>query len=64
VQAICGIGRSLGVSIVAERIETEQQLAALQELGVQLGQGYLLHQPEPLRQLLKRSTSLLRMKTA
>jgi EAL domain-containing protein (putative c-di-GMP-specific phosphodiesterase class I)/DNA-binding NarL/FixJ family response regulator len=33
--------------LIAEGIETDEELASLRELGVQLGQGYLLGRPEP-----------------
>ena len=34
---------------VAEGIETEDDLAELRKLGVELGQGYLFGRPAPLR---------------
>ncbi|WDT77612.1 MAG: diguanylate cyclase [Candidatus Manganitrophus sp.] len=34
--------------IVAEGIETEQELAVVREMGVDLGQGFLFGRPEPL----------------
>jgi EAL domain-containing protein (putative c-di-GMP-specific phosphodiesterase class I)/CheY-like chemotaxis protein len=37
-----------GASIVAEGIETEEELGALRALGVRYGQGYLLARPGPL----------------
>jgi EAL domain-containing protein (putative c-di-GMP-specific phosphodiesterase class I) len=33
--------------LIAEGIETDEELASLRELGIQLGQGYLLGRPEP-----------------
>jgi EAL domain-containing protein (putative c-di-GMP-specific phosphodiesterase class I) len=33
--------------VIAEGIETPAQLAALRELGVELGQGYLVGRPAP-----------------
>jgi EAL domain-containing protein (putative c-di-GMP-specific phosphodiesterase class I)/DNA-binding NarL/FixJ family response regulator len=36
-----------GCELIAEGIETEAELAALRELGVGLGQGYLLGRPAP-----------------
>ena len=36
-----------GTTIVAEGIETEAELNALLDLGVHLGQGYLLGRPSP-----------------
>ena len=45
VRAIVEIGRSLGMSTIAEGIETEAQLARLRALGCDLGQGFLLGRP-------------------
>jgi len=39
-KAIIDLGHSLGLKIIAEGIETEDQLILLQELGCDLGQGY------------------------
>lgn len=54
VRAICGMGQGVGASVMAEGIETPQVLLVLRELGVLLGQGYLLHRPEPLEQVIGR----------
>ena len=43
-----GFARSLEAQVVAEGIETEHELEALRELGIELGQGYLLGKPAPL----------------
>jgi EAL domain-containing protein (putative c-di-GMP-specific phosphodiesterase class I) len=43
--AIVAIGRSLGVTMVAEGIEEPGQLERLRELGCELGQGYLFARP-------------------
>lgn len=40
-QAVAGIARSLGLGLVAEGIETEQQRAFLLDMGVPVGQGFL-----------------------
>ena len=45
VRAVVNLGRSLGKKIVAEGIETVEQLAAVKALGVHVGQGYLLSRP-------------------
>lgn len=37
-----------GCRLIAEGIETEAELAAVRELGVDFGQGYLLGRPQPL----------------
>jgi EAL domain-containing protein (putative c-di-GMP-specific phosphodiesterase class I) len=44
-RAIIALGRSLGLPIVAEGIETEEQLAVLRRMGCGLGQGFLLGRP-------------------
>ena len=46
VQAIKGIAELFGTTLIAEGIETEQGLRALQELRVPFGQGYLLGRPQ------------------
>ncbi|HEY9639801.1 MAG TPA: EAL domain-containing protein [Coleofasciculaceae cyanobacterium] len=45
VPAILGIARSMNMSVVAEGIETPEQLCRLRELGCDLGQGYLFAPP-------------------
>jgi EAL domain-containing protein (putative c-di-GMP-specific phosphodiesterase class I) len=43
--AIVGIAHSLGLTVVAEGVETEEQLAYLRELGCEEAQGFLLGRP-------------------
>ncbi|HSI56131.1 MAG TPA: EAL domain-containing protein [Ideonella sp.] len=45
VRAVLTLGRSLGKRVIAEGIETVEQLSILRELGVPCGQGYLLSRP-------------------
>jgi EAL domain-containing protein (putative c-di-GMP-specific phosphodiesterase class I) len=40
-QAVAGIARSLGLSLVAEGVETQRQRQYLMEMGVPVGQGFL-----------------------
>ncbi|HVI59819.1 MAG TPA: EAL domain-containing protein [Luteimonas sp.] len=40
-QAVSGIARSLGLGLVAEGVESEQQRQFLLEMGVPIGQGFL-----------------------
>jgi EAL domain-containing protein (putative c-di-GMP-specific phosphodiesterase class I) len=47
IKAIIAMGKSLGIKIVAEGIETEEQLELLREFGVHEGQGYLFKPPVP-----------------
>ncbi|MDO9307017.1 MAG: EAL domain-containing protein, partial [Mesorhizobium sp.] len=54
VLAITGIARSLGYSVVAEKIETQETLDMLAEMGVDFAQGFLLHKPEPIGDIIDR----------
>jgi diguanylate cyclase (GGDEF)-like protein/PAS domain S-box-containing protein len=47
VRTIVRLGQSLGMATVAEGIEDVVQLAALQDMGCQYAQGYLLSRPVP-----------------
>jgi EAL domain-containing protein (putative c-di-GMP-specific phosphodiesterase class I) len=55
--AVVGVVRARGIRIVAEGVETSDQLARVQELGCHRAQGFLFSQPitrdeiEPLLQL-------------
>ena len=46
--ALTSFALEIGSAVVAEGIETREQLGVAQALGVSLGQGYLLGRPEPL----------------
>ncbi len=43
--AVIGLGRQLGLAVVAEGVETEQQLQVLRDLGCTRAQGYLFYRP-------------------
>jgi EAL domain-containing protein (putative c-di-GMP-specific phosphodiesterase class I)/GGDEF domain-containing protein len=46
-RSLCDIAAKTGARVVAEGIELEADLAVLQELGLDFGQGYLLGRPAP-----------------
>ena len=46
-RAISALGRSLGMNLVAEGIETREQALAVHELGFDYGQGYLFSKAVP-----------------
>ena len=52
VKAIIALGHSLGIKIIAEGIETEQQFRLLQELGADEGQGFYFSPPVPEDQFI------------
>jgi diguanylate cyclase (GGDEF)-like protein len=51
VDAIISLGRALGLDVVAEGVETPEQLAELRRLGAGLAQGYLWAAPMPAEQV-------------
>jgi predicted signal transduction protein with EAL and GGDEF domain len=52
VEAIVGLGRSMGLTTVAEGIEREDQRAAMLKLGCKIGQGYIFAKAMPADQVL------------
>ncbi|HEV7632225.1 MAG TPA: EAL domain-containing protein [Steroidobacteraceae bacterium] len=52
VEAICQVGRTLGISTIAERVESAQVLHTLAQIGVDYAQGYHLGYPAPIGELL------------
>ena len=56
VSGLVYFGRETGCELIAEGIETPAELAALRELGIELGQGYLLGHPEPASRSALRGT--------
>jgi EAL domain-containing protein (putative c-di-GMP-specific phosphodiesterase class I) len=49
--AIIAMAHSLGITVVAEGIETEGQFAILRERGCDQGQGFWLGRPMPAEEL-------------
>lgn len=52
VRAVVGLATGLGLSVVAEGVETERQLDELVRLGCPVVQGYLFARPMPFSDLL------------
>jgi|GEM_PF-1155202 diguanylate cyclase (GGDEF)-like protein/PAS domain S-box-containing protein len=55
-RAIIALGHGLGMQVVAEGVEEEEQLGALKQLGCDYAQGYVISKPIPadeLTELLK-----------
>ena len=49
-QTIISLGRAMGLSVVAEGVETEEQRSFLAALGCHAFQGYLISRPLPLEE--------------
>jgi diguanylate cyclase (GGDEF)-like protein/PAS domain S-box-containing protein len=45
VRTIVSLAQNLGMNVIAEGVETKEQLAALRKLGCENGQGYLFSKP-------------------
>ncbi|RTZ16794.1 EAL domain-containing protein [Vibrio aquaticus] len=58
IEAILSIAESMGMNSVAEGIETEHQLALLNQLGCKLGQGYLISRPLPVEEFDKSNETI------
>ncbi|MFN3854133.1 MAG: putative bifunctional diguanylate cyclase/phosphodiesterase [Phreatobacter sp.] len=52
VRAILALGRSLQVSVLAEGVETDDQLRLLNREGCNEAQGYLLGRPKPIEDII------------
>jgi diguanylate cyclase (GGDEF)-like protein/PAS domain S-box-containing protein len=57
VKAVLSLGRSLGIRVVAEGVETAAQASFLREYGCDLGQGYHFGRPMPARDVPQFMTS-------
>jgi EAL domain-containing protein (putative c-di-GMP-specific phosphodiesterase class I) len=53
IRSVIGLGRNLGLRVVAEGIETSEQRDELNTSGCHVGQGYLFSRPLPARELIK-----------
>lgn len=52
-RSVIEVATNLGIGVIAEGVETDEQLMILQDLGVPMVQGYLLHRPEPIGQFCR-----------
>ena len=59
-RAIIALGHGLGMQVVAEGVEEQEQLDALKALGCDFAQGYVISRPAPASSL----TALLQSKSA
>jgi EAL domain-containing protein (putative c-di-GMP-specific phosphodiesterase class I) len=62
-RAIVALGRTLGLTVVAEGVETVEQWIALDEVGCQFGQGYFWSEAVPIDALIELLTNDARLAT-
>jgi len=53
VRAVLSLGKTLEIKVLAEGVETDQQLSILRSEGCDEAQGYLLGKPQPLAQIIR-----------
>ena len=53
-QTIIAMSKTLGFSVVAEGVETQEQLETLRELGCDIVQGYLISEPISAKEFTRR----------
>ncbi len=53
INAVLGLGRGLNLEIVAEGVDSEEQLGVLQSLECEIVQGYLFSRPLPAKEITK-----------
>jgi diguanylate cyclase (GGDEF)-like protein len=51
VEAICQVARSMGIRTIAERVEKQEALDVLAQIGVDYAQGFLIASPQPISRL-------------
>jgi len=52
VQSIIALGKAMGLEVIAEGVETEQQLKLVTQFGADLAQGYFIGRPMPEQDFL------------
>ena len=53
IRAVASLGRTLGMTTVAEGVETDEQLTALEREGCSQIQGYLISRPRPAAEIAR-----------
>jgi len=58
IEAICKVARALGISTIAERVETAEVFHELASLGVDFAQGYFIARPASISSLVPSDSNL------
>lgn len=54
IDSLCSIARNIDISVVANGVETEQQVQILTELNLYGLQGYIVEKPRPLKEIIQK----------
>jgi EAL domain-containing protein (putative c-di-GMP-specific phosphodiesterase class I) len=52
--SLCSVAHSIDIMVIAEGVETEQQVQILRELNVDAIQGYVVDRPKPIKEMLRK----------
>lgn len=52
--SLCSVAHSIDIMVIAEGVETQEQVGILKELNVDAIQGYVVDRPRPIMELLKK----------
>ncbi|MFA7013706.1 MAG: EAL domain-containing protein [Desulfobacterales bacterium] len=52
--SLCSVAHSIDIMVIAEGVETEQQVQVLRELNVDAIQGYVVDRPKSIREMLRK----------
>ena len=52
--SLCSVAHSIDIRVIAEGVETEQQVQILRELNVDAIQGYVVDRPKSIREMLRK----------
>lgn len=52
--SLCSVAHSIDIQVIAEGVETEQQVQVLKELNVDAIQGYIVDRPRPIREMIRK----------
>lgn len=52
--SLCSVAHSIDIAVIAEGVETEQQVQILTELNLDAIQGYVVGRPKPLKEMIRK----------
>jgi diguanylate cyclase (GGDEF)-like protein len=52
--SLCSVAHSIDIAVIAEGVETEQQVQILTELNLDAIQGYVVDRPKPIREMIRK----------